>query len=373
MSKEKAVDELRNMKIQESNLDINEPTLRNFDISDVLEAPEKQAEKKVFGKRSKRKATEVKIKEINELESPKDEQEDKFAEELSITIDDVAPAVLEVQPEIVDSIQNGTLDTEQVPGKEIEEESDSVEDEDPISYDLEEEEDFDQEDEDVFYQKKRFLASQYAKLEEYLEKQSQEGYHFIRRRGKKFYFKQGEPKHYYYSCCYFQLDPLKEDWQKWEKDGWKLVGRGTGKNNAEAGWYIFRNYLPVGEYKKEIDNESEKYRLFRKLSSSYRSTVFLFFVVMAVCGVTGYLQYQYHGFLATLIACGAIAVISLFFFILYARYYFLARSAFRKLKTTLRLKEKDAFIRTQNVPDYSESQEELDKDWDELEKQEEAE
>ncbi len=365
-----AVRTLRERQITDaSSLDIEEPDLTQFDIDMVLEQPEPQKEKRsIFGKRKEKEAAEIKIKndfEIKPAKTPVLEVDGHIEnssvetgvseEEKEITPEDVAPALLEVQPDILDN-----LDQEQEANLEID-----LEQEDPVV--------FTEDEPDVFYEKKSFLASQYEKAEVYLEKHSKNGYHFVKKKGKKYYFKQGDPKNYYYQYCYFKLDPENEDWLQWEKDGWKLVGRATGKNNMEAGWYIFRNELPVGEYRKEIDNDMEKLKLFRRLNSSYRSTVFLFFIIMCVCGVTAYLQYKFHGFLATLIACCSIFVLSFIFFIVYARYLWNSKKAFSKLKTKLRLKEKDAFIRSQNVPDYSQTEEELDSDWNEVEEKEQQE
>ena len=42
----------------------------------------------------------------------------------------------------------------------------------------------------------------------------------------------------------------------------------------------------------------------------------------------------------------------------------------KRLKTRLRLKEKEDFIRSQNEPDYSQTLQELDTDWNTMEQSE---
>lgn len=355
-----AVEALRERQLTDaSSLEINEPEVENFSLETVFEEPEvKETKRTLFGKRKEKEAVEIKIKNDLGIQPAKTpvvevdrhfEENDIEEEDKVITEEDVAPALLEVQPDILDSLDQGEAIDVEIP--------------------MEEEEDvkFIEDEPDVFYERKKFLASQYEKAEAYLESHSKNGYHFAKKKGNKFYFKEGEPKNYYYQYCYFKFDPEKDEWVQWEKDGWTLVGRATGKNNMEAGWYIFRNELPIGEYKKEIDNDMEKFKLFRRLNSSYRSTIFLFFIIMCICAVTAYLQYKFHGFLATLIACGVIFFLSFVFFVTYIRYLINSKRAFSKLKTKLRLKEKEAFIQSQNVPDYSQTEEELNSDWNEME------
>ncbi|MDD7280696.1 DUF2812 domain-containing protein [Floccifex sp.] len=220
---------------------------------------------------------------------------------------------------------------------------------------------------DVFYEKKKFYITEYEKEESYLEKKSRDGYHFIKANGNKYYFRQSAPKDYYYQLIYFVDDPSHDQWQEWEKEGWTLMAQRPGKKNHEAGWFLVRNELGFGEYKKTIDNDLEKFNLFKRQANSYRSTMFLYFVVMAICGVTIFMTFKINGFLEALIASGIILLISLILFFVYAYHLTLCKRAVNKLKTRLRLKERDDFIRSQNEPDYSQTQQQLDTDWNTME------
>lgn len=56
---------------------------------------------------------------------------------------------------------------------------------------------------------------------------------------------------------YFVDEPDADQWRQWETDGWKLVSKSDGKKKSDAGWFTFRNEEEDGEYRKEIDNDSE--------------------------------------------------------------------------------------------------------------------
>ena len=56
-------------------------------------------------------------------------------------------------------------------------------------YDDEYDEEAEEEDENLYEERKSFLYAEYPKIEEYLQRKSNEGYHFVRHEGKKYYFK----------------------------------------------------------------------------------------------------------------------------------------------------------------------------------------
>lgn len=282
----------------------------------------------------------------------------KRSQKESISQDDIAPAMLEKHPDLVEPNQQVYV----VDVPEMEEEIKEV----PQYQTIEkQEEEFDEAD--IFYEKKRFFVTEYEKVESYLESKSQMGYHYVKNTGKKYYFKEGKPENYYYSLVYFVYDPEPEMWKQWEREGWKLIYQLPGKKHHEAGWFILRNELGFGEYKKTIENDLEKFNLFKKQANSYRSTMFLCFVVMAICAVTIFVTLKINGFLESLISSAIILVIALFLFILYAYHLVVCKKTVKKLKTRLRLKEKEDFIRSQNEPDYSQTQQELDTDWNTIE------
>lgn len=224
-----------------------------------------------------------------------------------------------------------------------------------------------EDEEELFVEKKKFLLSQYQKEEIYLEQKSREGFHFVRHVGKKFYFVQGDPAHYYYSINYFSEEPDADQWREWEKDGWKLVSRSPAKKKKEAGWFIFRNEESKGEYRKEIENEEEKYHFYRKYSNSCRSTMFLIFMCMAMCAVAAFLQWEFKGYLWGFVLCGVVFVASFIVFCMYGRMLHNSKKAARQLQTKIRTKERRAAFYAQHTLDTSESEEELDTDWNTLE------
>ena len=398
-----------------SSLDFEEPELKTFDVTNIFEIDDEQKkpEKKkfTFGKRANRHASQVKIK-TNEFDNTQPIIEDiRFSQELK-DIEGDSPsepeAVVENQPE---PVQEQPLEKENIPeetvkpvieDKEVVEEviaSEVVETPETIEEDVKEVEEFeetedideeleeyDEEDEveeeeindsdeteavfneeedELFMEKKKFLLSQYQKQEAYLEQKSKEGYHFVRHVGKKFYFIQGEPADYYYSINYFAEEPDADQWREWEQDGWKLVSRSPAKKKREAGWFIFRNTERKGEYRKEIDNEEEKYRFYRKYSNSCRSTMFLIFMCMAMCAVAAYLQWVFRGYLWGFALCGVVFLIA--FFCMYGRMLRNSKKTARMLQAKLRTKERRAAFYAQHSFETDETEEELDTDWNTLE------
>lgn len=397
-----------------SSLDFEEPELKTFDVTNIFEIDDEQKkpEKKkfTFGKRANRHASQVKIK-TNEFDNTQPIIEDiRFSQELK-DIEGDSPSepeeVVENQPE---PVQEQPLEKENIPeetakpvieDKEVVEEvttSEAVETPETIEEDVEEVEEFeetedideeleeyDEEDEveeeeindsdeteavfneeedELFMEKKKFLLSQYQKQEAYLEQKSKEGYHFVRHVGKKFYFIQGEPADYYYSINYFAEEPDADQWREWEQDGWKLVSRSPAKKKREAGWFIFRNTERKGEYRKEIDNEEEKYRFYRKYSNSCRSTMFLIFMCMAMCAVAAYLQWVFRGYLWGFALCGVVFLIAFIVFCMYGRMLRNSKKTARMLQAKLRTKERRAAFYAQHS---FETEEELDTDWNTLE------
>ena len=108
-----------------------------------------------------------------------------------------------------------------------------IEEEQAVQEVLDDEEDFEDEyvdddegeDEDLYEERKKFLYAEYPKIEQYLQDKSSEGYHFVRQEGKKYFFRKGQPKTYYYSMNYFVDEPDADQWREWESDGWKLVSK----------------------------------------------------------------------------------------------------------------------------------------------------
>ena len=251
-------------------------------------------------------------------------------------------------------------DDEEYEYEDEEEEEDDDENEDENEF-------YDEEEQDLYEDRKHFLLSQYPVIENYLGEQSKDGYNFVRHVGHKYYFVKGDPKPYYYSINYFKDEPSADQWRQWERDGWKLVAKSAAKKKSEAGWFTFRNYQDEGEYKKEIDNEEEKYRFFRKYANSCRSTMFLIFICMACCIVTAFLQYEFQGYLWGIIVCLALFVIALVAFCTYGRMLRHAKKRARLLKARLRIKENQDNRAKENYFDVSESESQLESDWDTLE------
>ena len=325
------------------------------------------------------------IEEISTIENEKIEDIDKQDD---ITLDSEDHVDLEDEEIIEESYEeSGQIEEDAESFEEIDnleedqtlEEIDGSEDE---VYDSEEEEDdseeeindsdeteaiFNEDEDELFVEKKKFLLSQYQKEEIYLEQKSKEGFHFVRHVGKKFYFIQGEPSNFYYSINYFADEPDSDQWREWEKDGWKLVSRSPAKKKREAGWFIFRNTERKGEYRKEIDNEDEKYRFYRKYSNSCRSTMFLIFMCMALCAVAAYLQWVFKGYIWGFALCGVVFIIAFVIFCMYGRMLRNSKKTARMLKAKIRTKERRAAFYAEHTFQTDETEEELDTDWNTLE------
>lgn len=394
-----ALEELRQLKRTDriKSLDIHEPELKGFNAENIFHIDEEPEKKTLFGKRSAR--SHVKINENifdDEVSQSLDITPDTSIEEVEAPIEKrvVEPVIgkraekseVEEPKKVVietidadedfttESIENELKDFNAKSVEKVEKPSEIVEEKDEDSqpvltsedvYDNDDEEDT--EDDNLYEERKSFLYAEYPKIENYLQKKSSEGYHFVRHEGKKYYFRKGQPKTYYYSMNYFVDEPDADQWRQWESEGWKLVSKSEGKKKSDAGWFTFRNEEEDGEYRKEIDNDSEKFSFFKKYSSSCRSTMFLVFICMACCVVTGLLQVYFQGYLAGIALCAALLLISFIVFCMYGRMLRKSKKRARELKSKLRVKEIRANERSKNFYDTSESEEELDTDWHTLE------
>lgn len=393
-----ALEELRQLKRTDriKSLDIHEPELKGFNAENIFHIDEEPEKKTLFGKRSAK--THVKINEnifddevsesvditpntsIEEVEAPIEKHTvepvmGKRAEK--VEVEEAKKVVVETidadENFTTESIENelktfnvNPVEEEEKTSELVEEESTPVLSEEDI-YDDEYDEEAEEEDENLYEERKSFLYAEYPKIEEHLQRKSNEGYHFVRHEGKKYYFRKGQPKTYYYSMNYFVDEPDADQWRQWEADGWKLVSKSDGKKKSDAGWFTFRNEEEDGEYRKEIDNDSEKFRFFKKYSSSCRSTMFLVFICMACCVVTGLLQVYFQGYLAGIALCAGLFLISFIVFCMYGRMLRKSKKRARELKSKLRVREIRANERSKDFYDTSESEEELDTDWNTLE------
>ena len=394
-----ALEELRQLKRTDriKSLDIHEPELKGFNAENIFHIDEEPEKKTLFGKRSAR--SHVKINENifdDEISQSVDITPDTSIEEVEAPIEKrvVEPVIgkraekseVEEPKKVVietidvdedfttESIENELKDFNTKSVEKVEKSSEIVEEKDEDSqpvltsedvYDNDDEEDT--EDDNLYEERKKFLYAEYPKIEQYLQDKSSEGYHFVRHEGKKYFFRKGQPKTYYYSMNYFVDEPDADQWREWESDGWKLVSKSDGKKKSDAGWFTFRNEEEDGEYRKEIDNDSEKFRFFKKYSSSCRSTMFLVFICMACCVVTGLLQVYFQGYLAGIALCAGLFLISFIVFCMYGRMLRKSKKRARELKSKLRIRESRAIEESKDFYDTSESEEELDTDWNTLE------
>ena len=393
-----ALEQLKELQKNEniSSLEFNEPDLKGFDAASVFEIKthvQEEPKRKIFGKRAQRHA-QVEVK-ASAFENDDVQIEDIYvsqnAKPQPMKRTKKTPVVEEAAVEQSPEIKEEEVQTESLP-EEMQEDSEPVieeaeeseteadlpeersdsaetEDDDEIEPSLEDQENYDEED--LYVDKKRFLLSQYDKEEAYLEKNSKEGYHYVRNVGKKYFFVKEEPRNYYYSISYFVVEPSAHEWRKWEQDGWKLVSRVPSKKKQEAGWFVFRNELKNDELRKEIPNEEEKFKFFKKYSNSCRSTMFLFFICMAICACAAYLQYLFNGFIAVMISCSILFVISFIFFCMYGRMLASSKKKVRLLKARLRVREREENFKNEGLIDPDQSVEDLDSQWDSLEEEEE--
>lgn len=371
-----------------SMLDINEPLLEQFDATDVfeLDALAGQQEKKRIFKRTERKAQEVKVrstafeneentiaeviigkprakkrkpqetlketpaapveteqKPVEAVEEPVVEPvhdgEEAIFGNLKIENEDGGLPVQTVEAEIVDEIDvnkgsvtpsgEAEINTDDVLAETISQVKENIPDV-TENYD----------EDDLYVDKQKFSIANYPEEEEYLSQQSRDGYHFVRNVGKKYFFVKAAPRNFYYSLNYFRDEPDAESWKKWEADGWKLVSRMEGKRKDEAGWFVFRNELERDGFKKEIDNDEEKFIFFKRNNNSYRTTLLCLFLCMVVCAAAAYFIYKFNGLLILLAPCALVFLIALIMFIVYIRKLHQSKKMTKAIKARLRVKGK---------------------------------
>lgn len=297
--------------------------------------------------------------------------EDDLDDDIVLTNDDFLPA----QGEVAHGEEN--LDEDDIPVEFYDEEA-QTEAQSEVSKEVEASEDQEEVEEeietsDLYEEKKHFMFSEYVLEEDYLEEQSQMGYHYVKRDGKRFFFRKGDPKDYYYQVNYYKEEPSADVKAQWKADGWKLLSISNSKNKKDAGWYILRNEEKTGEYRKKIANEEEKFAFFKKYRHSCRSTLFLIFVCMVVCAICTAIQVYSSGQIYSIgILIGIAVCVVLFFIALIAfiSYYRLLRGATKQanlLNARIRLKE-----RKQSAADLQQlkSDAELDSEWEKVEREE---
>lgn len=297
--------------------------------------------------------------------------EDDLDDDIVLTNDDFLPA----QGEVAHGEEN--LDEDDIPVEFYDEEA-QMEAQSEVSKEVEASEDQEEVEEeietsDLYEEKKHFMFSEYVLEEDYLEEQSQMGYHYVKRDGKRFFFRKGDPKDYYYQVNYYKEEPSADVKAQWKADGWKLLSISNSKNKKDAGWYILRNEEKTGEYRKKIANEEEKFAFFKKYRNSCRSTLFLIFVCMVVCAICTAIQVYSSGQIYSIgILIGIAVCVVLFFIALIAfiSYYRLLRGATKQanlLNARIRLKK-----RKQSAADLQQlkSDAELDSEWEKVEREE---
>lgn len=297
--------------------------------------------------------------------------EDDLDDDIVLTNDDFLPA----QGEVTHGEEK--LDEDDIPVEFYDEEA-QTEAQSEVSKEVEASEDQEEVEEeietsDLYEEKKHFMFSEYVLEEDYLEEQSQMGYHYVKRDGKRFFFRKGDPKDYYYQVNYYKEEPSADVKAQWKADGWKLLSISNSKNKKDAGWYILRNEEKTGEYRKKIANEEEKFAFFKKYRNSCRSTLFLIFVCMVVCAICTAIQVYSSGQIYSIgILIGIAVCVVLFFIALIAfiSYYRLLRGATKQanlLNARIRLKE-----RKQSAADLQQlkSDAELDSEWEKVEREE---
>ena len=405
-----ALEQLKALQEKEtiSSLQIKEPDLKGFDASSVFEIDTTQKEEpkhKIFGKRSQRHA-QVKVKasvfdnedvEVQDIfvaeglksqplkrSQKKQEPQEVKPEEPKPIVEEVKVEPIPVEDEVLEQEEELVSEEAQVEEEQPEEVAEVVEEEVEEPKEVEMEEEFEEDDseietsledenqydeDDLYVEKKRFLLSHYDKEEAYLEEQSKEGFHYVRNVGKKYFFVKEEPRDYYYSICYFVVEPSAHEWRKWEADGWKLVSRVPAKKKKDAGWFVFRNELQGDDLKKEIPNEAEKFKFFKKHANSCRSTMFLFFICMAICACAAYLQYLFNGFIAVIAACAVLFLISFIFFCMYGRMLASSKKKVRLLKARLRVREREETFKNEGLIPDDQTEDDLDSQWEDLDEE----
>ena len=223
-----ALEELRRLKRTDriKSLDIHEPELHDFNAENIFHIDEEPEKKTIFGKRSAK--THVKINEnifddevaesvditpstsIEEVEAPIEKHvvEEPKVDDKPLVED--KPKFIEEEPKkiVVEKLDvDDDFTTESIENELKSFNAKPIEEEQPVLEVSDDEEDFEDEyedddegeDEDLYEERKKFLYAEYPKIEQYLQDKSSEGYHFVRQEGKKYFFRKGQPKTYYYS------------------------------------------------------------------------------------------------------------------------------------------------------------------------------
>lgn len=378
-----------------SSLNITEPEYAAFDAEAVLaqaRAANSKEPRKVTGKRTARAASKKRTDSaVNFFETSKENRTKRaqpktfvellhtdFLEEEQPKEEPQAESALPASP-IVESEEKQEEAAPQPDLKEAEMKRQEELFAGPES-EIEEEEDHEEEvldpgaslvddyDYDEYEDRKRFLLSDYRKVEEYLRAQSAQGFHYTRHEGKKYYFYKGAPHNYYYKILYFTDEPKESDWEKLREQGWEHVNHTASRHKKDAGWYVVRSEPAQGELPKDIENEEEKARYFRKFAASCRSTMFLLFVVMFCCALSIVLQIEFKGFLAVIIASAILFVIALYTFLVYVRMQAKAKKQVSLLTARIRLKENDP--QWQKIHHAAQTDAQLEKEWKNLDEKE---
>lgn len=269
------------------------------------------------------------------------------------------PAIQSLRQSAKERAEQAAKQTEVPETEEEDEEEEEVVDQEALATD--------DTDYDLFMAKKRYLLSDYKKIEDYLAEQSRQGFHYDHHEGKKYYFHKGEPKNYYYKILYFQSEPVPSQWKLWQEQGWEGINHAPSRKKKDSGWYFLRHEDEEGEYHRDIENEEEKYRYFTKFANSCRSTLFLLFICIACSVVTAYLQYVFQGYWIFFILCVGLGVIALWVFLIYLRMFRKAKKQANLLAARLRLSEKTL----SELAGRDQTDKDLDSDWEQIDEQEE--
>lgn len=172
--------------------------------------------------------------------------------------------------------------------------------------------------------RKLFFVSDMDEEAEYLHEMSLQGYHFIKKKGMCYYFRQGEPINYYYHLGYYEKD--KRDGVRYLDNyvaaGWEDVYHEKGE--FDGIWHYFRVEMPTGEAQPNIFSDKvSRLELYNRLLSSWRSLLALD-VICFIMGIFFYLFIVGHPSdllgMFTMI-CTFLFVMSILIFIIYYRAY----------------------------------------------------
>ena len=265
-----ALEELRQLKRTDriKSLEIHEPELHDFNAQNIFHIDEEPEKKTIFGKRSAKSHVKInanvfddeiaKTQEITPNTSIEDVEAPIEKRIVEPKVEEIPKPRQSVNQEQTQHIEKNEVEDEEFTTESVEKELEEMHSESMVEKAIPQEkiveenvEDENSEeenetdtldlDDDLYEERKSFLFADYPMIEEYLQDKSSEGYHFVRHEGKKYYFRKGQPRTYYYSMNYFFDEPDVDQWREWENDGWKLVSKSDGKKKSDAGWFTFRN------------------------------------------------------------------------------------------------------------------------------------